>query len=962
MGSFGEYIHGHHGEYKNLGYGNASDQDVKMFFRNGKVGDADSCNQMLVLGSGKKTSYMWSTFVSEKKGTDFSAGYEHVVYADGTLETLHDVRRLVDFPFMGSEECSDYMDNPEKFNESGRKAYVDSIQKENNKKVDIPKELLFELACYCINSIYVGEKRFLCVLVPADESDYQEYCRSVINQILEVIPAGLRSNFSIATNPSPDTEKEFGMIFKRDGGILPSKFVRMDGRFDGSFLKVLYSFEKEMKDFLWNCVYDSKWIEECYENMELGVNDPAILSDGHRYYLEYYKGSGLNKTEDEEGTEVSCDEQSIKLSVSTLGKHPKDSAVKELRDYYANASDGTKNKLALEIYNHIADVFREWREEGLQGGEPGGACNEIVLLEKTVSEIVKNAGLNIMDGTEDPLTISFDGCLTEFLPIWIKNDFRPAALKEILKISENIKRKKHKHEFLEKIYDILLNRFERSVLEKSIIEGFYSVLEETESVPEKLKSWYKTNMDEKKNQDSFDRMVKDTKTVDQYIYFLRKRGKLIARVPDGKKRFQDQFLERMGSRYIDFHLLLSAVSFTENESFENLAREKDSIWRLYVDILRIFYENRKIVICLKRRCDLIEVYPMVMLYGELVQAMEAENIFLVSNGKKRKFKIHVVKENLEMLIKLQKGYRIPAESKKDHNMDPEFINFMRDTGTLPLEVYRRGRGIVKFFPDFIRDLLFSIKKTEIVAVFCAAVLLFFTVSVYLLVWNPVHQKKDSREEEIQALAWQASKAEEAELETDAEEIDSIKESDEPDDSIKKLIKIASGLWDKEEYRDASGIFETMEISNLIYTIENSDDSSNIKPVYEYLTLYLLRNSQDDSLISVDFYNVEDTEGVEELVKTSSVVIIWNYITDAEDGTRIYYYDKENDDYINFIPDDSCSSDDLVTSFKIDENLLQTIETEKIKGVLKIVTEKKDSDTDFQNILPQKQIFRFIHNS
>lgn len=239
MEQFGEAIRGHHGEFVTKYYGKASESIVnEWFLKYTEIGKQDSCNQTLFLGGSEPDSYIWSTFSSEKGVTDIAGFYQHAVYQDNTVSNSYHVEQLVRFPFMNAEDCGGYLGSSDNFCAEIREENIHKRELEDKKtlpEINISKDLLACLAVYCVSKTRINSKKFLYVLVPDMEEDYQGYCQSVMIRLLNAIPAGLRKNISMATNPTKKNEGYFGILFRRDTGKEIDYSVRLNGEFPSTF-------------------------------------------------------------------------------------------------------------------------------------------------------------------------------------------------------------------------------------------------------------------------------------------------------------------------------------------------------------------------------------------------------------------------------------------------------------------------------------------------------------------------------------------------------------------------------------------------------------------------------------------------------------------------------------------------------------------------------------------------------
>lgn len=237
MDTYGEVLHGRYGVFKTFIYGGVSARNSEKFWAHIEAGQVHDCNQILVLGNSNRTEYIWSAFDGPRVTEGFLTRYHDVVYMEECLENLSDtnIEKLIAFPFMDEHECGSYLKQETDF-EFGRKKKMQEGKIPRWKEINISKDLLAKLACYCVEKIRLKKTQFLYILVPSLEPDYFSYCRSAMRQILLSVPCGMRKNFSFSMNPKPADEQYYGIIFRRDGVEKLDCSVRLNGDFDARFL------------------------------------------------------------------------------------------------------------------------------------------------------------------------------------------------------------------------------------------------------------------------------------------------------------------------------------------------------------------------------------------------------------------------------------------------------------------------------------------------------------------------------------------------------------------------------------------------------------------------------------------------------------------------------------------------------------------------------------------------------
>lgn len=293
MERYGEIIHGHYGEYLTSRYGDAPEYIERDYFlHNIAIGDNDKCNQILILGTFGSVDYIWSTYCGKQENSGVSMGYQHVVYCHSDLNALHDVGKIINFSFADEERCRHYLLYPDQFKVSG------SLQTEygsREKAIHIDRSLLSQLASYCIYKKSIRAKKYLYILVPDDVTNYQEYCRCIIELLLSVIPDGLRSNLCIATNASEECEKDYDILFIRERGKTIPCSIRVDQEFDQTFLNSRY-WDKNIQGMIQQCTCDAKYLQLCNDYMKGLFAHSAIPSEND--YSFYFEIEKLRKEED----------------------------------------------------------------------------------------------------------------------------------------------------------------------------------------------------------------------------------------------------------------------------------------------------------------------------------------------------------------------------------------------------------------------------------------------------------------------------------------------------------------------------------------------------------------------------------------------------------------------------------------------------------------------------------------
>ena len=289
MENLGEVIHGHYGEYITQSYGGMSESEITKVLEHTSIGYNDNKNQIVVFN--KEGRYIWGGLSAFSEMSPSSPQYQHIVYVNNRLQQAYEIMELINFPFLNAENCLLYLENPQSFNMENRKnEIVDNYEVEKSIQVKIDKKVLAKLAAYCVSKIRENHRRYLYILVP-EGVEYQNYCQNVIEQLLGVVPAGLRKGFRIATNPSERDEDYFGVIF-RSVKNLPScieKCVNLEEELGNQTLLVDYlplHFEELLEASADSFMQDAKnsYLEKLYEREKEENGWPS-----DRFYIRYYE-------------------------------------------------------------------------------------------------------------------------------------------------------------------------------------------------------------------------------------------------------------------------------------------------------------------------------------------------------------------------------------------------------------------------------------------------------------------------------------------------------------------------------------------------------------------------------------------------------------------------------------------------------------------------------------------------
>lgn len=285
----GEIIHGHYGEYLTENYGDMFDAEVVKTLEHTSMGKNDNKNQILVFN--KEGRHIWSGLSALSEESPSSPQYQHIIYVNNGLQQAYEMTELVRFPFLSGENCLRYLKEPQLFNKENRKNEImDSYKGQKSIHVDIDEKMLAKLAVYCVSKIRENHHRYLYILVP-EGLEYQQYCQSVIYQLLGVVPAGLRKGFRIATNPSERDEDYFGIIFRKDRNrpSCSEKCVYLEKKSEGQSLLVDYQpshlkkmFEESAASFMQNG--QNAFLERLYEREKEENGWPS-----DRFYIRYYE-------------------------------------------------------------------------------------------------------------------------------------------------------------------------------------------------------------------------------------------------------------------------------------------------------------------------------------------------------------------------------------------------------------------------------------------------------------------------------------------------------------------------------------------------------------------------------------------------------------------------------------------------------------------------------------------------
>lgn len=294
LSELGEVIYDHYGVYKTLTSGNISDQDTtRVILQDNAIGDNDSDNFIVDMGLSGGCKYIWIKYFSRESADSVAVGRSHTVYAPCTLRNLHNFKVLLRFPFADKQESRSVVSGEIRITDPERKIRIEQqiVQKLQEHTVRrVNKELLTSIICYILKKKSVGFKNFLYITVPDEEIQYQEYCLSIIETILRVIPVGLRKQLRFATNASKTSEENYHVLFARQSMVnYPEKSVSFTQDTVPTFLKK-HGLNAELAELIRKCVTAPYQIDDCMQQMEVKMGSVEKLRDSdYIHYLEIVK-------------------------------------------------------------------------------------------------------------------------------------------------------------------------------------------------------------------------------------------------------------------------------------------------------------------------------------------------------------------------------------------------------------------------------------------------------------------------------------------------------------------------------------------------------------------------------------------------------------------------------------------------------------------------------------------------
>ena len=319
MGIFGEAIYGHVGQYKACVYnaqsvvsgdgtrrfvnarGLSETDAVNTLFGGVSIGPQNDSAMVLSLDAELK-GYSWALRVAPQTGSSVSGGFCHAVHMQSTLPSLYQIDQLLYFPFIpNGEYCVSLIRNPEHFNAAerweGNMRSVPVIRERYNqglgRPLNISNSLMKLLTAYIISKVSVNAKQYLYIRVP-DRAPYEPYCLAALHDILTHIPAGMRAGISAATNPSPQEEHKYGIIFQR--ASFPARHstdINLHQNADYSFLKQVY-ISPSLKGLLDQMVDYPGLTDKCYRTLEQEVFGEKIPKS-YQSYENYFGISAIQK-------------------------------------------------------------------------------------------------------------------------------------------------------------------------------------------------------------------------------------------------------------------------------------------------------------------------------------------------------------------------------------------------------------------------------------------------------------------------------------------------------------------------------------------------------------------------------------------------------------------------------------------------------------------------------------------
>lgn len=341
---FGEIIYGHYGQYRKCQYGEVPEKKDQ-FLEKVEIGPYASTNQVIVI----EKEWIWSTLAikEEESGKE----YWHAVFEANKPESRYGIAKMVDFPFCSSGQCDQYLGSEElrdadKFKEA-RSRELEICPEQEHDVMDIPKETTAELICYIYDNMYKKNTDFLCIIVPDDVTDYQKYCRSVINKLMGVLPVGLRQEVRIATNPSEKERSYYGIYFKRDNGeVVKGHDIRLGDDCKGKGFGEPIS--DKMQRVLHEFARDVSLVERCYKEVD-GKNDVDIeeniekLAEKYSLFLDGINEKKVEYNESKKLQEIYSKRNKL---LEKLANGPEKSIVQNLLDL-------SKNNQAVDLLTYI---------------------------------------------------------------------------------------------------------------------------------------------------------------------------------------------------------------------------------------------------------------------------------------------------------------------------------------------------------------------------------------------------------------------------------------------------------------------------------------------------------------------------------------------------------------------------------------------------------------------------------
>lgn len=336
-----EVVYDHYKTYITV----CSEQDYKRTDLDYIISDTavgNNCDENYIIDTGMvndRVDKLFVNFCSLHSEDPVAASRCHAVYTRCTLESLHEIEKMLQFPFCDSIESRKIVSGELSIDDPGRIKTIETAINSQWDKIKIDNEFLKAVACYVYKRKTLKAKKYLYIIVPDSESDYSAYCLKVIREILYALPVGMRKGLRIATNAIK--EDNYNVLFVRKKN-LNSETIGLSVDLSQPNIPEFISNHKLdniLTKLIEDCVEspqdsgEGNMVDICYEELEL-----SIIKDVRNVTEKHYKDQiEILELQKKEITQESVKEFSDKLG-ENLAKEQREALEKQIRRSFPNTS------------------------------------------------------------------------------------------------------------------------------------------------------------------------------------------------------------------------------------------------------------------------------------------------------------------------------------------------------------------------------------------------------------------------------------------------------------------------------------------------------------------------------------------------------------------------------------------------------------------------------------------------